>query len=489
MHFIARLPIVRRVFFFYYYKKSDFARAIACLAKGVWPNNGDEQSACYRLGLYQTVANSKWDGKHLQGGIAIAISHALCGDFDSARMVINHLIMNPNFNRHKIRLATGIAGTMPEDALALLKHSDDNESCILKAALLLRLNNYQEASTCLSKSSVDSNKPIADSYLLLSNQLTQAEPLDKLKLINKFLTSHGLSEVALKNVAHVPRVGNLLSSSTLPKVDGPLVSVLMTAYNAAAYIDAALDGLLSQTYHNIEIIVINDCSTDNTEDMILNYAQKDARVKYVKMPENAGTYAAKSVGFQHAQGDFVTCHDSDDWSHPMRLEKQVKPLIDDKDLVATASQWVRVQNDGIFYARAVYPLTRLNPASPLFRRKAVMEQTGLWDTVRTGADSEFYARLKLVFGRKSVRLIKLPLTFGAHRDDSLMTSAATGYTEQGISLERLLYWEAWTHWHIEQLSQGKSPVMSNLQEIKTGVRKFEAPKDIVISPKVLKKCF
>jgi hypothetical protein len=171
---------------------------------------------------------------------------------------------------------------------------------------------------------------------------------------------------------------------------------------------------------------------------------------------------AKTVGLEHARGDFVTCHDSDDWSHPQKLALQMRPLLMNRQVVATTSHWVRLADDGTCYARPVYPLMRLNGASPLFRRREVEDNAGLWDAVRTGADSEFHARLQLVFGRDAVRRLARPLTFGAHRANSLMTAPDTGHTAHGMSPMRLAYWEAWTRWHVAELRAGRKPRMPAL---------------------------
>ena len=98
----------------------------------------------------------------------------------------------------------------------------------------------------------------------------------------------------------------------------------------------------------------------------------------------------------------------------------------------------------------IYPFIRLNPSSALFRRQIVEEKTGLWDWVKTGADSEFNARFKLVFGNKAICVINKPLTIGAHRENSLMTSVETGCSDHS-ALIRQQYWENWNYWHIEQL--------------------------------------
>lgn len=76
----------------------------------------------------------------------------------------------------------------------------------------------------------------------------------------------------------------------------------------------------------------------------------------------------------------------------------MQPLIEDASIIATTSQWLRLDFDGQYYVRQIYPFMRQNPASPMFRLQTVKRTTGLWHIVRTGADSEFFERLKVVFG-------------------------------------------------------------------------------------------
>jgi len=104
--------------------------------------------------------------------------------------------------------------------------------------------------------------------------------------------------------------------------DGPLVSVLMTTFNTGERASAAIQSLLNQTYRNLEIVVVDDASQDDTPDLIATWARKDARVRLLRLPKNGGTFLAKNVGLTAARGDFVTCHDSDDWSHPLKIELQ-----------------------------------------------------------------------------------------------------------------------------------------------------------------------
>ena len=92
----------------------------------------------------------------------------------------------------------------------------------------------------------------------------------------------------------------------------PLVSIIIPAYNTAPYIHRALESSLRQTYQNIEAIVVNDGSTDDTLKVAQEYAARDERVR-VFTQENAGVSAARNYGIREARGEYITMLDSDDW--------------------------------------------------------------------------------------------------------------------------------------------------------------------------------
>jgi hypothetical protein len=473
----------RSLGFFAYLAQARFAEALAQLPLNAWPSTGWQQMACYRLGMYGTVAQSAWDGKHLQGGMAVAVSLAGCGEHDRATQMVHDLVAHHGPGRYQSTLADALAPFMPRLALSLVNHG--HAPVALRTALLLRTGEREQAARLIQEARSNSKVHTSPELLLLQTNALEDSPEEELERMNAFLARFSLPPLALRDETLPPSTGNLMPAQRLPPVNGPLVSVLMTAYNTAGRIGAALEGLRAQTWRNLEVVVVDDCSTDDTAEVVHAIADQDSRIKYIRMACNAGTYVAKTVGLQQAKGEFVTCHDSDDWSHPLRLERQMLPLLNNRRLVATTSQWVRIEDNGTFYARPVHPLMRLNPASPLFRRREVVSHAGLWDAVRTGADSEFHGRLLLVFGRQSVRRVVQPLTFGAHRADSLMNAASTGYSEVGLAPHRLTYGEAWTRWHIAELHAGRKPVMPDigsstpaLFECSPGVR---IPREMVLT--------
>lgn len=104
----------------------------------------------------------------------------------------------------------------------------------------------------------------------------------------------------------------------------PKVSVILPAYNAEKYIKEAVDSILSQTFGDFELIVINDCSKDSTEQILLSYT--DPRLVYVKNEENLGVAGTLNKGLKLAKGQYIARMDADDISLPQRIEKQVAYL-------------------------------------------------------------------------------------------------------------------------------------------------------------------
>ena len=101
-----------------------------------------------------------------------------------------------------------------------------------------------------------------------------------------------------------------------------LVSVVMPVYNGALYLKEAIDSILSQTHKNLELIIINDGSTDDTEDIILSY--EDSRIHYIVNEKNSGICVTLNKGLDVAQGKYIARMDCDDISVPERLQKQVE---------------------------------------------------------------------------------------------------------------------------------------------------------------------
>jgi glycosyltransferase involved in cell wall biosynthesis len=114
----------------------------------------------------------------------------------------------------------------------------------------------------------------------------------------------------------------------------PQLSVIMSAYNSSETVERAITSILNQSFSDFELIVMNDGSTDDTEEKILPFS--DERIRYFLL-EHAGLTKALNFGLSKASGEIIARHDSDDWSEPDRFATQMRSFEEDsdRDLVAT----------------------------------------------------------------------------------------------------------------------------------------------------------
>lgn len=100
-----------------------------------------------------------------------------------------------------------------------------------------------------------------------------------------------------------------------------LVSIIMPSYNTAPYIKETIQSVLDQTYQNWELIIVDDCSTDNTDEVVASI--KDERIRYLKNEKNSGAAVSRNRALREAKGRWVAFLDSDDLWMPEKLEKQI----------------------------------------------------------------------------------------------------------------------------------------------------------------------
>ena len=104
------------------------------------------------------------------------------------------------------------------------------------------------------------------------------------------------------------------------------VSVLVAAYNSQSYLQQCLDSLLSQTWKDIQVICVDDASTDATPDMLDHAAENDGRIVVKHLQQNAGQAKARNIALQIADGDYVCMLDSDDWFSADAVERAAMVL-------------------------------------------------------------------------------------------------------------------------------------------------------------------
>jgi glycosyltransferase involved in cell wall biosynthesis len=229
------------------------------------------------------------------------------------------------------------------------------------------------------------------------------------------------------------------------RLAGPLVSVIMPARNAAATIETALHSLSRQSWQRLEILVIDNGSTDATAAVVARLAQQDTRIRLIDGSAEPGAYGARNLGLAQATGAVITVLDADDWAHPARILRQLSAL---RRRPASLSHWVRARPD-LRITRWWQGKGLIHPnISSLMIRREVVNRLGFWDRVRAGADSEYLDRLRAVYGPDAVALVysDLPLSFGRSDTGSLTGGGRTAIATLHSGARRD-YVQAAARWH------------------------------------------
>lgn len=158
-----------------------------------------------------------------------------------------------------------------------------------------------------------------------------------------------------------------------------LVSVIMPAYNSDNFIDTSISSVLNQTYHNLELIIINDSSTDKTENIIKKYI--DNRIVYLKNEKNLGVAKSRNLGINIAKGRFIAFLDSDDVWDFEKLEKQVSFMIS-REIPFTYCSYKKIDESGN-YLTTVHAPASLNK-NKLLKTCYIGCLTAIYDTKLIG---------------------------------------------------------------------------------------------------------
>ena len=186
----------------------------------------------------------------------------------------------------------------------------------------------------------------------------------------------------------------------------PLISVNLTTHNRAHLLPGALDSILEQSYSNLEIVIVDDCSQDNTSEIVHRYQQFDSRIKYIRNDENKKLGKSRNIAWQASGGKYIATMDDDDvWIDCDKLYKQVCILEKtSKNNVALVCSSIRFYRDeGSFDEQCVIRPKNLTYSiligngiihtSTAVIRKTVLEEVGGFDEkLPRGVDSEFYRR-------------------------------------------------------------------------------------------------
>lgn len=350
---------------------------------------------------------------------------------------------------------------------------DIDELFLLRFSVFFLNDSVDEASSLLA----DKRWRESSSKFLAMEMLSKkSEPF---VAINNLFRINGLSKIIPKSAAskfdslNAPKsslglIGKLFSISK-----SATVSIIVPCHNAEKTIATSLISLKQQTWPNIEIIVVEDASTDNTVDELTRLKNDIAGLKVISNKFNQGAYASRNIAMSLVKGNFITVMDADDWAHPQKIEKQIIPLLLNKSLKGTISHLARcTENLHFSKLRAGRSWIQRNVSS-LLVRKEVVTALGGWDEVKVNADTEFYERCLAKFSKAAIKEVMpdIPLSLARTHMGSLTQSAETHLVTQygGLRKQYMDFARAW-HKNSSDLILSKQP----------GKRSFPAPPCMIL---------
>lgn len=219
-----------------------------------------------------------------------------------------------------------------------------------------------------------------------------------------------------------------------------IVSVVIPCYNQAEFLPETLDSLIAQEYENWEGIIVNDGSSDNTEEVALAYLKKDIRLRYIKK-ENGGLSSARNCGISHAIGEYILPLDSDDIIRPEYIKEAIKAFEKEPHLKlvyclgycfgVVTELWDLVYTDysSLLLQNSIF-------CSAIYRKKDWQKIGGYDELMRKGfEDWEFFIRL--LDDNSLVYQIPIPLFYYRTKEVSMVTATRT--REARMALEDYIY--------------------------------------------------
>ncbi|MGJ0344510.1 glycosyltransferase [Aliarcobacter cryaerophilus] len=184
------------------------------------------------------------------------------------------------------------------------------------------------------------------------------------------------------------------------------VSVLMSVYNSENTLSKAIESILNQSFKNFEFIIIDDCSTDKSYEILKEYENKDCRIKLYQNEKNLGLAASLNRGLKLCNSSLVARMDSDDYSYPERLEKQYNYFLNNKNIDVLGTAIALIDSNGIRYNDYFFPTThedivkRLNKSSPfahptvMYRKSLIFYVGGYDESLKRAQDYDLWKRLR-----------------------------------------------------------------------------------------------
>jgi len=178
------------------------------------------------------------------------------------------------------------------------------------------------------------------------------------------------------------------------------ISVIMSVYNKSSHLEKSIRSILDQSYRHIQLIIIDDCSTDNSREIIQNYDKSHDNIIVIYNDKNMGCYFCRNIGLRHAYGKYITFHDADDYSVKHRFRIQIETMRKNK-LLMTGCNIVRskfimipdISDDMILSIIRGQKLGEYFGYATLIYDKKIFEICGKFIERRKGMDMEYGERI------------------------------------------------------------------------------------------------
>jgi glycosyltransferase involved in cell wall biosynthesis len=161
----------------------------------------------------------------------------------------------------------------------------------------------------------------------------------------------------------------------------PLISIITPSYNSAPYIKETIESVLQQTYPNWEMIIVDDCSTDDSKEIVKRYIQEDKRIKLISNQENIGVAQSRNRAIEEANGDYIALLDSDDIWVPNKLEKQIE-LMEEKNILMSFSAYTIIDEKSETIGH--YPIKEKVTYSDMLKTSSIGTLTTIYNANKLG---------------------------------------------------------------------------------------------------------
>ncbi|THV43469.1 glycosyltransferase [Glycomyces buryatensis] len=360
------------------------------------------------------------------------------------------------------RDATGLRQAADLYDLAAEVHGTGKLSTIhqdLRIQVAYRLGDSQHVSELLDEQANLSDHVRASIELNLANPVQDMEA-DWSRWLGRFEGLLPPAKYSFEGDTALAPIDRLRARGLRSHQEATRVTVAFTCFRPGPELLTAVRSVVEQSWRNLEILLLDDGSGEDFHPLLKECAELDERIKLVLLERNQGTYAARNAAIDLAEGEFLTFHDSDDWSHPDRIERQLTLMRSEPSLMATTAVGLKVRPD-LLVDRLGQPVVDSSLPTTMLRLAEVRKRVGYFHQIRRGADAEYLARITAAFGRSAVQHEKsTPVGLMRQSIDSLSGGdfGAGGWMVPA----REAYKSAYAHWH---------------SQIKSGERKAFLPRE------------